>query len=197
MASLTAQQRVEVIKQFYLNKGSIVATIRKLRHFFGQHHVPKRSIIYHVIENFEKRYTLGEVPRVGRPRSVRTTSHIEAVRVSVGESPGTSVRRRAQELNVSKTSLWKMMRKDLLFFPYKIQLVQELKDTDHLRRRVWCERFLQLNNDTPDFWSNLLMSDEAHFDLSGFVNKPRFDGPGLFSVGILEGSGLRQQANNN
>lgn len=34
MASLTSQQRVEIIKVFYSNNCSIVTTIRKLRDFF-------------------------------------------------------------------------------------------------------------------------------------------------------------------
>jgi hypothetical protein len=39
------------------------------------------------------------------------------------------------------------------------------------RRREWSARILQANSADPEFFANVLMSDEAHFDLSGFINK--------------------------
>jgi hypothetical protein len=171
MAELTPQQRVEVIKTFYLNKCSLTNTRRKLRNFFGLHHVPSSSTIQRVIKNFEILHTLGDVPRSGRKRSVRTPEKVDEVRQSVGERPGTSSRRRAQEMGMSQGSLLKILKKDLHFYPYKIQLTQELQENDHIRRRDWSTRVLQLIRDDPQFWRKIIMSDEAHFDLAGFVNK--------------------------
>ena len=65
----------------------------------------------------------------------------------------------------------KNLKKDLDFHPYKIQLTQQLQGNDHERRREWCTKVLQFNNNNPQFFKNLLMSDEAHFDISGYVKK--------------------------
>lgn len=52
--------------------------------------------------------------------------------------------------------------------PYKFQLVQELKPADHLHRRRFVE-FIQ--EQAAGFSEKIFFSDEAHFYLSGHVNK--------------------------
>lgn len=171
MEHLTPQQRCMIIKTFYQNGSSIVKTRRKLRDFFGLHHIPSKSTVQRVIKNFETRYTLQDLPKPGRARTARTPQNIATVRQNVEACPETSVRRRAQEVGISQTSLWKILRKDLKFYPYKIQITQTLQENDHERRREWSARVLQLNADEPEFCANLIMTDEAHFDLSGYVNQ--------------------------
>ena len=56
--------------------------------------------------------------------------------------------------------------------PYKVHLVQELKPIDHpmhFRFANWgCDRFAE----DADFGKKkVIISDEAHFDLWGYVNK--------------------------
>ena len=53
---------------------------------------------------------------------------------SVCEAPSTSIYSRSQQLNISETSLRRILHKDLGMTPYKIQLVQELKPIDHPMR---------------------------------------------------------------
>ncbi|KAJ4440476.1 hypothetical protein ANN_08617 [Periplaneta americana] len=53
--------------------------------------------------------------------------------------------------------------------PYKIQIVQTLKDADKVNRMTFCQQFLDLNVN-EDIIHNMLLSDEAHH-LSGPVNK--------------------------
>ena len=56
--------------------------------------------------------------------------------------------------------------------PYKVQLVQELKPIDHSMRfrfAKWvCDR---LTEDANFGKKNIIFSDEAHFDLGGYVKK--------------------------
>ncbi|KAJ8960319.1 hypothetical protein NQ318_004053 [Aromia moschata] len=66
-----------------------------------------------------------------RARPVRTAERIAAVAQSVRENPRTSTRHRAQQLNVSRTSLRRILHKDLGLFAYKLQLTQEVKENDH------------------------------------------------------------------
>ena len=56
-------------------------------------------------------------------------------------------------------------------FPYKIQAVQSLLPTDYQSRLNYAMRFEQLARDNAYFLSHLIMSDETHFYLNGFVNK--------------------------
>ena len=57
------------------------------------------------------------------------------------------------------------------FFPYKIQLTRQLNLQDHSCHQEYAKKMLQLVNDNPDFHEKILISDEAHFHLNGYVNK--------------------------
>lgn len=54
---------------------------------------------------------------------------------------------------------------------YKIQFVQQLKPADHQKRRQFCEWIEERLAVDENFAKNIIFSDEAHFHLSGFVNK--------------------------
>ena len=51
-----------------------------------------------------------------------------------GEAPSTSIHSRSQQLNISVTSLRRILHKDLDMTQYKVQLVQELKPIDYPMR---------------------------------------------------------------
>ena len=70
---------------------------------------------------------------------------------------------------VSDRSVRRILHLDLKFHPYKIMMVQELEECDWHERQAACERMLA--NVQP---GRLICTDEAHFHLSGFVNKQDF-----------------------
>jgi len=57
-----------------------------------------------------------------RVRPVRSTENIAAVAQSVLELPSTSTRHRSQNLNISHTSLRRILNKDFGMNPYKIHI---------------------------------------------------------------------------
>jgi hypothetical protein len=77
-------------------------------------------------------------------------------------------------LGLSEASVQQILHKDLHFYPYKIQVTHALHERDYVNRVNFCQTFLQLINQNQEPVNNLLMSDEAHFHLSGFVNKQNF-----------------------
>jgi hypothetical protein len=70
-----------------------------------------------------------------RHRSRRSVDNIAAVRESVAECPGTSIRHRSQKLDITRSTMQRTLTKDLHLHAYKIQLTQELKSTDRVQRR--------------------------------------------------------------
>ena len=86
-------------------------------------------------------------PKREKPKAVRISENIAAVAESVREAPSKSIHRRLQQLNISETSLRQIWNKDLGMTPYTVQLVQELKPTDHpmrLRFAKWaCDRLTE------------------------------------------------------
>ena len=171
MDRLTINQRTEIVKFYYASQSSVKETIIKFRKTYGRKNVPTRATVYRILRHFEEKGTVADSPKPGPSSFVTTSKNIEAVRVSVAKSPGTSIRRRSQELQISPNALWRILHKELHLFPYKVQLTQQLLPQDHLCRQEYAEKMLQLVNANHDFHEKILMSDEAHFHLNGYVNK--------------------------
>ena len=72
----------------------------------------------------------------GRPLTAE--DDVEQVRASFLHSPKKSTGTAAKELSMSKTTAWRVMRKRLVFKPYRIRMVQHLSDEDRRRRLDFC-----------------------------------------------------------
>ena len=105
----------------------------------------------------------------GLLRSVRTPENVDPVRRAVLASPRRSARRQALALGMSRLSLYRILHHELKFHPCKIMIVQQLAEGDFAQRRDFCENMLAIL--TEDANAVVMMSDEAHFQLNGSVNK--------------------------
>lgn len=105
---------------------------------------------------------------LGAQRTVRTADLEEQILDMIEADPGTSTRKIAEELQLSHVTVWKVLRQELLF-PYHIQRVQALLETDFEPRRAFCEWFIQQCID-PQFQSKILFTDEAQFTRNGVMN---------------------------
>ena len=171
MNRYTVEQRIKVVQTYYENGRSTRNAFRALREYFGQHNRPNEATISRLIMKFEQTGSVGDVKTPVHVRRVRNAQNIAAVRDSVADEPSTSTRRRSQQLHISRTSLIRILHKDLNLHAYKVQLTQELKPTDHVKRRQWCEWWHEMSTVNAHFSKKIIFSDEAHFHLGGFVNK--------------------------
>ena len=105
-----------------INQRTVKETIIKFRKTYGRKNVPTRATVYRI----EEKGAVADSPKPGPSSFVTTSKNIEAVRVSVATCPGTSIRRRSQELQISPNALWRILHKELHLFPYKVQLTQQL-----------------------------------------------------------------------
>lgn len=134
--------------------------------------VPTRNTILRWVRNFNE---TGSVLSkfVSHTRTVRTQENIERVRIAVEQSPQRSCVRQSAALRISKRSLRQILH-DLKFHPYKIQILQRLTPIDKVNRLNFCRQYLEILNNNEAILDKLVMSDEAHFHLSGYVNKQNF-----------------------
>lgn len=170
MDNFTGAQRAFCVKHYYKNGDSCAIVRRLFRREFKLHDLnqcPKESVIRSWVRKFETTGSTLKQQPAGRPRSTRTEDTIEQVRASVQRNPGLSTRKRSAELTVSRTSLRRILLKDLKLHPYKIQLVQELQPNDPILRRAFVKTMLERFRS----FNNILFSDEAHFHINGHVNK--------------------------
>lgn len=173
MALWSPEHRAFAVETFFKNSDSFAKTQRLFRTHFnvGRHGaVPDRKTIGNWVTLF--RNTASTQKRIGGSRkTVRTPANVERVRVAVTRSRKRSARKQVLSLQISNRSVRRILHQDLHFHPYKIQVVQELKEPDYNRRVMFCDEILTVKNQVPNLSNLLIMSDEAHFYLSGHVNK--------------------------
>ena len=104
---------------------------------------------------------------------VRRPENVDKVRMAIVKGPKRSVRRHSAATGLCDRSVRRILRKGLNFHPYKIATVQELSDRDMADRRISSEQLLEMLNEGSVI-NTVLMTDEAHFHLSGYVNKQNY-----------------------
>ena len=134
---------MQIIKIYYHNNESVRKTSRALHEFYGRNNRPAESTIRRLVNKFESSGTVTDTIVTVRQRNARSEANIAAVNESVHENPNLSVPRQSQELGISQTSTWRILRKDLGSHLYKIQLTQELKPNDHSLRRRFADWALE------------------------------------------------------
>ena len=95
---------------------------------------------------------------------------VEQVRASFLHSPKKSTVTASKELSMSKTTVWRVLHKHLVFKPYCIQMVQQLSDEDHLCLLDFCLQLQDLKSSDDHFLVKVQFSDEATFHVSSAVN---------------------------
>ena len=105
-------------------------TVRAYRKKYGRNSAPSDNTIRSLVKNIFEYESVATRQRPIRSRPRRSDEVVEAVRDSVADNPNVSYHRRSQELNVSGTTLRRIMKHDLHLFPYKVQLTQRLLPTD-------------------------------------------------------------------
>jgi len=89
----------------------------------------------------------------GRPLTAE--DDVERVRASFLHSPKKPSGTAAKELSMSKTTAWRVVRKRLVFKPYRIQMVQHLSDEDQRRRLDFCLTLQDLMSSDDHFLENV------------------------------------------
>ena len=90
-------------------------------------------MIHRLVEGFRKQGSVCDQPCAGRPHSSVIPENVERGQGSIEECAGTSTRRLSSEINMTRTTVQRILH-NLHLFPYKIQLVNELKPTDYQER---------------------------------------------------------------
>ena len=79
------------------------------------------------VNNLKKK---AENSRFDRKLTAICLDNVDAVRDSAGSSSKTSLRRHSQELGLSRASLQRILKNDLLQYPYRIQIKHKLTPAD-------------------------------------------------------------------
>jgi transposase len=174
------EQKIFILKYYYVSFGALLASvsvnenvapkkvIEKCQSKYKDHYQtepPSRNTIDDIIAKFEANGTI-ENRKYKRKPTVVTPENIEKVKSVMTETQNTSTRRASAIVNISKTSVLRAIKK-IGLFPYKIRILQQLKDFDYGLRLQYCYKLL--NN--FDIALKTFFSDESWVHLSGYINR--------------------------
>lgn len=162
-----------LIIELYFATNSVILAQRNFRREFPGRRCPCAKTIRRLLAKFRSTGSLVDANKghSGRPLSARSPDNIQAVRERLQQSPRKSTRRLSQEVGISRASVLRVIHKDLTLFPYKIQILQHQTDANKRERFEFCQSMSERIENNPGVLDHIFFSDEAHFHLSGHVNK--------------------------
>ena len=129
-------QHIKIIKTYYKNGDSAIATYHALRGNYGLHNRPTTQTINKIVKKFKETGVVPNIGRLAHHRFARSAENIAIVSENVAEDPNVLIPRRSQELGLSYGTLWRTLHLDLHLHPYKVQITQKLKPADHSQHRA-------------------------------------------------------------
>ena len=159
-----------IVNTHYKYGESYAETVRKVRGIFGRRNAPYQSTVKRMIKKFKETGSIMDSKLPVRHRTGRSLDNFAAVSGSVAESAGISLRHCSQQLGTPRSTIQRTVTKDLRLHACKIQLTQELQPTGDVQRREFVNWVLENQKVDGNFSKKIIFSDEAHFQLDGFVN---------------------------
>ena len=108
MAVYTLEQRWEILRHYF---------VRKLRTDFGRRKAPSAPYVRYLVKKVKETGIPIDKQKREKLKTVHTPENIAVAAESVCEAPSTSIFRRSQQLNISETSLRRILHKDLGMTP--------------------------------------------------------------------------------
>ena len=154
--------------QLYLESRSAPKALRTMRRRYPNDTEIRRFSarqLYRLVARFKETGSVADKchDNVGIPRSSRSSENVQEVKHITDETPKKSVRQVASDrTNVTNySSVYRMLRFDLKYFPYSISVMQHLKEFD-IESRIEFARWMK---DHLEIVNKMWFSDESHFYL--------------------------------
>lgn len=172
MAELSEKERIYLLmmKGYGDKQRSYQETCDLFNATFNARNPISKSTVVRTIYRFLQTDSIKDRPRSGRSKSISNNEESAEILQSFIETPNTSTRKVATEIEISQRSVCNILKR-YRFHPYKMHYVQELVYEDFDRRMKFCE-FIQARGN--DFVNNIVFTDEAVFQLNGNVNRQNF-----------------------
>lgn len=140
--------RSVIVKKFQ-NGAKCGAIFRDLKHLGV-----KRGFVYYTIKRFVDTGSIENRPKPGRKRCVRTPRVIKVVRERIRRGCDRSARKMAAELNISRESVRRILRKDLDMKAFKKRKIHGLTEATKQKRKQRSKLLLSWHADSEIFFSD-------------------------------------------
>jgi hypothetical protein len=126
---------------------------------------PQGQAIIRWYKKFKQTGCLAQQKGAGRP--IISDEAVENIRTAFHQSPTKSTRRASLELQIPRSTIQKVLHKNLKLKSYKMKLVQELLPSDLPKRKNFCQTAIDFGYQQREL---IVFTDECTFHLSGKVN---------------------------
>lgn len=168
MDAWDTEKRIWIVQRYHALQ-SVISVQREFRREFGGN-PPSRWTIMRFVNMFAESGSIARRP-YHRDANVRVQDTIAAVASAIQANPSVSTRNLSGQIGISRRSLQRILHDDLNLFPYKVQITSKLNPQDLPVRLEFCQKMISMAEEDNTLINCLFMSDEAHFDLNGNVNK--------------------------
>lgn len=151
------------------NRGNVTYNARLAARLYSERYPGRNPTTYEVILRVVNAYREGRLPGTGHSEGRPRTVDDEVVLQQVRAEPGTSVRIIERRTGVSKSSLQRVLKRHK-YHPYHIQRVQTLLTSDYALRVEFCHEMIQKWRANPNFFNEVLWSDESACKRDGYIN---------------------------
>lgn len=165
-------QRKFIVKEYYKNEENLNIVGPLFQQHFGIP-APKKESMMAMVTKFDEKGTVHDQIKgvSGRYADMTCAENIERVRLEYTDNPRQSISRGSQILDISKSSVQRILKKKLLWKPYKTQVRHDLPERCVVPRKLLSESFLDAIDTVPDLLENIWFTDESHFELVPALNK--------------------------
>lgn len=126
---LETKKRIFVVECYWYCHRSCTEVRRRFRAAFGRNVIePGNFAIQRLVSKFSGHGTIANLRKgnSGRPRSATSPEEVSRVEQFFEDNPTSSTRRASAELDISRSSIQRIIKKEFKLYPYKIQVFQML-----------------------------------------------------------------------
>ena len=174
--SLSNKEKAELALSFE-KSGSVLQTWRSFCYKHGKNkpHCKSKPSLNSIRRWLRNLKETGSVNGGAAPsttgRKVVSEENVNRVRDVMTANPRLSLREVSHNTGLCLSTTFKIARKKLKLFPYKIQIVQKLEPQDRPNRQAFAETLLQRLRADGDYLRKIAFSDEASFSVDRVVNR--------------------------
>ena len=163
------QKRRKIVSLFEIGY-SPPAIRRFFRRNYPRARVPSIRAIERLGAKFRNNGTVKNLPSSGPPCTVVNEENALAIQEIHMDDPSVSTRKLSQMIEISQSSVCKILKNILKSYPYRITLRHQIKDDDY-PKRVQYAQIMSVMYADQNFKNNIWYMDEAAFHMNGCVNR--------------------------
>lgn len=161
------REKLNMLQCFIVcNKNSVRAAERYQR-FYENRRQPSLPTFNNLYQNLRQ---FGSFTKPKRDEGVINEDMQINVLAYVDQNPSTSTRQIAAEVGVSQSTVMRILKKHK-FHAYKLRVGQTLHPGDHDLRIAFCNWFINMTQQNPEFHNQILWTDETKFTNCGMFNR--------------------------